>query len=56
VFHANCHNFFRDRGISGSNPVASSDGDESLFRVKPAVAIRATESVPMLLMTNKFRH
>jgi hypothetical protein len=55
VSHATCHNFFRDRGISGSNPVASSDGDESLFRAKPAGAIRATESVPML-MNKKFGH
>jgi hypothetical protein len=47
-------NFIRDHGISGSNPVASSDGCEPFFRAKTAGAIRATEFVPMLLMNQEF--
>jgi hypothetical protein len=56
VFHAVCHNFFRDPRISGSNPVASSDGGESCFRAKTAGAVRATEFVSMFLMNKEFGH
>jgi hypothetical protein len=54
MLEENRRNSFSRLPIRGSNPVASSDGGEWLYRAKTAGRIRATEFVPMLLMNEEF--
>jgi hypothetical protein len=54
VFEENRRNSFLRLPIRGSNPVASSDGGEWLYRAKAAGQMRETEFVPMLLMHEEF--